>query len=64
MAYLNHNIPTITCLIRNEYLFNHEKGHGEYTHCDVHSVASIEKRVPLFETFLTNEQQATNNQEY
>ena len=22
MAYLNHNIPTITCLMRNEYLFN------------------------------------------
>jgi hypothetical protein len=41
-------------LIRNEYLFNHEKGHGEYTSCDVHSVASMEKRVPLFEAFLTN----------
>lgn len=54
MPYLNHNIPTITCLIRNEYLFNHESGHGEYTNCDVHSVASIEKRVPLFEAFLTN----------
>ena len=54
MPYLNHNLPTITCLIRNEYLFNHEKGHGEYTQCDVHSVASIEKRVPLFEAYLTN----------
>jgi hypothetical protein len=54
MAYLNHNIPTITCLIRNEYLFNHTSGHGEFTPCDVHSVASIEKRVPLFEAFLDN----------
>lgn len=54
MAYLNHNIPTITCYIRNEYLFNHEKGHGEYSLCDVHSVASMEKRVPLFEAFLEN----------
>jgi hypothetical protein len=40
--------------MRNEYLFNHEKGHGEYTPCDVHSVASMEKRVPLFEAFLNN----------
>ena len=40
--------------MRNEYLFNHEKGHREYTLCDVHSVASIEKRVPLFEAYLTN----------
>ncbi len=54
MPYLNHNIPTITCFIRNEFLFNHEKGHGEFTLADVHSVASIEKRVPLFESFLEN----------
>ena len=54
MAYLYHNIPTITCLIQNEYLFNHEKGHGEYTPTDVHSVASVEKRVPLFEAYLNN----------
>lgn len=54
MAYLNHNLPTFTCFIRNEYLYNHTKGHGEYTLCDVHSVASIEKRVPLFEAFLDN----------
>lgn len=54
MAYLNHNIPTITCFIRNEYLFNHEKGFGEFTPADVHSVASMEKRVPLFEAFLEN----------
>ena len=54
MAYLNHNIPVLTCYIRNEYLFNHTKGHGDFTLCDVHSVASLEKRVPLFETFLEN----------
>jgi hypothetical protein len=54
MAYLNANIPTITCFIRNEFLFNHEKGHKEFTPADVHSVASIEKRTPLFEAFLDN----------
>lgn len=54
MAYLNHNLPTFTCYLRNEFLHNHTKGHGEHTPCDVHSVASIEKRVPLFEAFLEN----------
>jgi hypothetical protein len=54
MSYLNHNIPVITCYIRNEYLFNHESGFNEFTLADVHSVASIEKRVPLFEAFLEN----------
>lgn len=32
MSYLNHNIPTITCLIRNEFLFNHESGFKEYSY--------------------------------
>lgn len=54
MSYLNANIPTINCLIRNEFLFNHEKGHGEHTRADVHSVASIQGRSPLFEAFLEN----------
>ena len=54
MGYLNANIPTITCFIKNEFLFNNERGHKEFTLADVHSVASIEKRVPLFEAFLEN----------
>jgi hypothetical protein len=54
MSYLNANIPVINCFIRNEFLFNHKKGKGEFTPCDVHSVASIQGRTPLFETFLEN----------
>jgi hypothetical protein len=54
MAYLNANLPIINCLIRNEFLFNHEKGQGEFTLADVHSVASIQGRSPLFEAFLEN----------
>ena len=54
MAYLNHSLPNWSCYIRNEFLYNHKKGHGEVTKCDVHSVASIEKRAPLFEAFLEN----------
>jgi hypothetical protein len=54
MAYLNHNTPAITCYIRNEYLYNHEKGLGEFTACNIHSVASIQSRTPLFECLLEN----------
>jgi len=54
MAYLNHNLPLTSCLIRNEFLYNHEKGHGEYTVANIHSVASVEGMVPLFEAFLEN----------
>lgn len=54
MAYLNHNIPTLRCLIRNEFLFNHTKGHKEVTPCDIHTVTSMEGTSPLFEAFLEN----------
>jgi hypothetical protein len=54
MSYLNHNIPVIRCLIRNEFLFNHEKGYNEFTNCDVHSVATMQGLTPLFEAFLEN----------
>jgi hypothetical protein len=54
IGLLKSQLPTITCYIRNEFLYNHKKGHGEVTLCDVHSVASLEKHVPLFEAFLEN----------
>ena len=54
MAYLNHSLPPFTCYIRNEYLYNHTQGWGQFSLCDVHAVASIEHRVPLFEAFLEN----------
>ena len=54
MAYLNHNIPPFSAYIRNEYLYNHTKGHGEFTFCDVHCVASLERRALLFEVLMPN----------
>lgn len=54
MAYLNHPLPPWTAYIRNEFLFNHQRGWGDVSLCDIHSVASIEKRVPLFEALLEN----------
>ena len=54
MAYLNHNLPSFSAYIRNEYLYDHEKGHGEYTFADIHTVNSIERRALLFECLLPN----------
>lgn len=54
MPYLNHPVPPITCFIRNEFLYNHTEGWGSVTPCDLHSVASLEHRVPLFEALLEN----------
>ena len=54
MAYLNHNIPPFSAYIRNEYLFNHTKGHGDFTFADVHTVNCMERRAILFECLLPN----------
>ena len=47
MAYLNHNIPPFSAYIRNEYLYNHTKGHGDFTFADVHTVNCMERRAIL-----------------
>ena len=54
MAYLNHNLPPFSAYIRDEYLYNHTKGHGDFTFCDVHCVASLERRALLLECLLPN----------
>jgi len=54
LAYLNHNLPPFSAYIRNEYLYDHEKGHGDFTFADVHTVNSLERRALLFECLLPN----------
>ena len=41
MPYLNHNVPPFSAYIRNEYLYNHQEGHGEFTFADIHTVNSM-----------------------
>lgn len=54
MSYLVANLPPIECYIRKEYLYDFEKGHGEYEPCYWVSVKSIKGRALYFESYLTN----------
>ena len=54
MAFLVHNLPPISVLVRKEYLYDLEKGHGEYTPGMWISVKSIQGRALYFETLLTD----------
>jgi hypothetical protein len=54
MPYLNHSIPVTRAYVRNQFLFNFTKGHGEYTLCEIHNVSSIEGTTPLFECLMEN----------
>lgn len=44
VSELNVNIPEWTCWLRNEYLHNLQKGHGEFTRVKVFAASSIQAR--------------------
>ena len=54
MSELNANIPHFECLVRNEYLYNHEKGWGEYTKAVCIGISSILGRAVGFHLLLNN----------
>lgn len=54
MAFLVHDLPTIPVFVRKEYLYDHQKGHGELTPGYWISVKSIRSRALYFETLLTD----------
>ena len=46
--------PYITAYVRNEFLHDHEKGHGEHTLCTVFGFRSEPMRTPMFQIMLEN----------
>lgn len=54
MAELNANVPHFECLVRDEFLYNQESGHGNYTKGVVIAIASIAGRAVGFHVLLQN----------
>ena len=54
MAFLVHNLPPTPVMVRKEYLYDLEKGHGEYTPGIWISIKSIMGKALYFETLLTD----------
>ena len=52
MAFLVANLPPVKVYVKKEYLYDHEKGHGELIEGVWISVKSIEGRALYFETYL------------
>ncbi len=52
MAFLVANLPPTKVLIKKEYLYDHQKGHGEFVEGLWASVKSIQGRALYFETYL------------
>ena len=54
MSYLVANLPPVQCYIKKEYLYDFEKGYGEFEPCYWVSVKSIKGRALYIESLLTN----------
>lgn len=54
MAFLVHNLPPVHVLVRKEYLYDLQHGHGEYTPGMWISVRSVQGKALYFETLLTD----------
>lgn len=54
MAHLIANLPPIRCFIRKEFLYDHEKGHGEYEPCFWVTIKSIRGEAFRIESYLYN----------
>lgn len=54
MPELNVDIPVFECLVRNEFLYNFKRGHGEFTKAAVFAAASVPGRAVGFHCLLDN----------
>ncbi len=52
MAYLVANTPRVRCYVRKEFLYNFEKGFGEYVPCIWVSIKSMSRRAFFIESYL------------
>jgi len=54
VAFLVHSLPLQSVYVRKEFLYDHERGHGEFTPGIWVSVKSVEAKALYFETLLTD----------
>lgn len=54
MSYLVANLPPIQCYVRKEYLYDFQKGFGEFEPCYWVSVKSIKGKALYIESYLAN----------
>ena len=54
MAHLVANLPPVHCYIRKEFLYDFQKGHGEYEPCVWVTIKSIRGQAFRIESYLPN----------
>ena len=54
MSYLVANLPSIQCYVRKEFLYDFQKGFGEYEPCYWSTIKSVKGKALYIESLLTN----------
>ena len=54
MAYIEHNFFPLKVFVRNEYMYQHQKGLGEFTPGVIMSVRCMPGQAALFQVLLEN----------
>jgi len=54
MSFLVSNLPPVHCYIRKEFLYDFEKGHGEFESCIWVSIKSLRSQAFRIEAYLPN----------
>jgi len=54
MSFLNEDIPHFNCLLRQEYIYNHQRGQGKYIPATVFAICSIQTRAIGFHVMTEN----------
>ena len=54
MAYIEHNFFPLKVYVRNEYLYQHQKGLGEFTPGVIMSVRCMPGQAALFQVLFEN----------
>ena len=54
MAHIEHNFFPLKVFVRNEYMYQNQKGHGEFTPGVIISVRCMPGQAALFQVLLDN----------
>lgn len=54
MAYIEHNFPPLKVYVRNEYLYQNQKGKGEFTLATIMSIRCMPGQAVLFQVLMEN----------
>lgn len=54
MPHLIADVPFTYCLVRDEFMYDQQQGHGDYTEACIFGVVALDGRAPMFTAMIRN----------